>query len=210
MALYEKAIISMGSWSQSGDSISITEKKYMDLSTEELVEVQNPEVIGVISTNILTFTVISKSGYTITFYAVKNGDVSYEDEPTESATLSVKLVAGNMSYEKTFTVYSNTKKAHVEFTDIPVGVTAKVIALVYFDDPDEGRRTYAKGESDEFVINPGSNYAKIKLREYEYENKISYSAYGSLPEQYWKTFNGGILYFNALSDGNYSILGKHY
>ena len=27
MALYEKAIISMGSWSQSGDSISITEKK---------------------------------------------------------------------------------------------------------------------------------------------------------------------------------------
>lgn len=346
MALYEKAIISKGSWSQSGDSISITEKKYMDLSTEELVEVQNPEVIGVISTNILTFTVISKSGYTITFYNVSDKDYPdvdpYEDEPTESATLSVKLVAGNMSYEKTFTVYSNTKKAHVEFTDIPVGATAKVFAMVYFDDPDEGRRTYAKGESDEFVINPGSNYAKIKLREYyggdeppsgvpdaiiegkglydehggsnnrqyllafyrngmyavyeydsipkivdiddsdeilavlesgllisygtytsttekfkytetacydfsnrtykkgtasgdwtlpfvtidfatgsgvmvrfynngnEYENKISYSAYGSLPEQYWKTFNGGILYFNALSDGTYSIFANVY
>ena len=164
MALYEKAIISMGSWSQSGDSINIKETHYLSAASDKLTEVSNPSVIATISENAKYFTVQSNSGYTITFYAVKNGDVSYEDEPTESATLSVKLVAGNMSYEKTFTVYSNTKKAHVEFTDIPVGVTAKVFATVYLDEPHGGQITFAKGESEEFVIQSGPNYAKIIMR----------------------------------------------
>lgn len=167
MALYEKAIISKGSWSQSGDSISITEKKYMDLSTEQLIDVQNPEVIATISMDAAMFSVESKSGYTITFYKVSDYtdiDDPYEEEPVDSAKLSVKLVAGNMSYEKTFTVYSNTKKAHVEFTDIPVGVTAKVFATVYLDEPHGGQITFAKGESEEFVIQSGPNYAKIIMR----------------------------------------------
>ena len=174
MALYEKAIISKGSWSQSGDSISITEKKYMDLSTEQLIDVQNPEVIATISMDTAMFSVTSKSGYTITFYKVSDYtdiDDPYEEEPVDSAKLSVKLVAGNMSYEKTFTVYSNTKKAHVEFTDIPVGVTAKVFATVYLDEPHGGQITFAKGESEEFVIQSGPNYAKIKLREYNGEDE---------------------------------------
>lgn len=174
MALYEKAIISWGSWSQSGDSISITEKKYMDLSTEQLIDVQNPEVIATISMDAAMFSVESKSGYSITFYKVSDYtdiDDPYEEEPVDSAKLSVKLVAGNMSYEKTFTVYSNTKKAHVEFTDIPVGVTAKVFATVYLDEPHGGQITFAKGESEEFVIQSGPNYAKIKLREYNGEDE---------------------------------------
>lgn len=174
MALYEKAIISKGSWSQSGDTISITEKKYMDLSTEQLIDVQNPEVIATISMDTAMFSVTSKSGYTITFYKVSDYtdiDDPYEEEPVDSAKLSVKLVAGNMSYEKTFTVYSNTKKAHVEFSDIPVGVTAKVFATVYLDEPHGGQITFAKGESEEFVIQSGPNYAKIKLREYNGEDE---------------------------------------
>ena len=343
--------ISKGKYTENEGTIYINEEAYYDSSTKEWIKLESASRIGDVPTNNTYFTVLSNSG--IRYYFVSEDyfgddwtdipDVDpYEDEQADSATLSVKLVAGNMSYEKTFTVYSNTKKAHVEFTDIPVGVTAKVIALVYFDDPDEGRLTYAKGESEEFVINPGSNYAKIKLREYyggdeppsgvpeaiiegkglydehggsnnrqyllafyrngmyavyeydsipkivdiddsdeilavlesgllisygtytstnekfkytetvcydfsnrtykkgtasgdwtlpfvtidfatgsgvmvrfynngnEYENKISYSAYGSLPEQYWKTFNGGILYFNALSDGTYSIFANVY
>ena len=166
MALYEKAIISKGSWSQSGDSINIKETHYLSAASDKLTEVSNPSVIATISENAKYFTVQSNSGYTITFYAVNNGDVSYEEEPVDSAKLSVKLVAGNMSYEKTFTVYSNTKKAHVEFSDIPVGVTAKVFATVYLDEPHGGQITFAKGESDEFVIQSGPNYAIIILRDY--------------------------------------------
>ncbi len=167
--------ISKGKYTENEGTIYINEEAYYDSSTKEWIKLESASRIGDVPTNNTYFTVLSNSG--IRYYFVSEDyfgddwtdipDVDpYEDEQADSATLSVKLVAGNMSYEKTFTVYSNTKKAHVEFTDIPVGVTAKVIALVYFDDPDEGRLTYAKGESDEFVINPGSNYAKIKLREY--------------------------------------------
>ncbi len=167
--------ISKGKYTENEGTIYINEEAYYDSSTKEWIKLESASRIGDVPTNNTYFTVLSNSG--IRYYFVSEDyfgddwtdipDVDpYEDEQADSATLSVKLVAGNMSYEKTFTVYSNTKKAHVEFTDIPVGVTAKVIALVYFDDPDEGRRTYAKGESDEFVINHGSNYAKIKLREY--------------------------------------------
>ena len=167
--------ISKGKYTENEGTIYINEEAYYDSSTKEWIKLESASRIGDVPTNNTYFTVLSNSG--IRYYFVSEDyfgddwtdipDVDpYEDEQADSATLLVRLVVGTIAYEKTFTVYSNTKKAHVEFTDLPVGVTAKVIALVYFDDPDEGRLTYAKGESDEFVINPGSNYAKIKLREY--------------------------------------------
>ena len=172
--------ISKGKYTENEGTIYINEEAYYDSSTKEWIKLESASRIGDVPTNNTYFTVLSNSG--IRYYFVSEDyfgddwtdipDVDpYEDEPVDSAKLSVKLVAGNMSYEKTFTVYSNTKKAHVEFSDIPVGVTAKVFATVYLDEPHGGQITFAKGESEEFVIQSGPNYAKIKLREYNGEDE---------------------------------------
>lgn len=167
LALYEDAIVSKGTWAQSGSSILITETHYMSAASGKLTEVSNPSVIATIPQDAKYFTVQSNSGYVITFYTSTKEDDYYDDEPVDSAKLLVRVVVGNIAYEKTLTVYSNTKAAHVEFTDLPVGVTARVSALVYFDHLGEEREIYAKGESEEFVIQAGTNTATINLKLYE-------------------------------------------
>lgn len=166
-SILDPAIVSKGTWTQSGSSILITETHYMSAASGKLTEVSNPSVIATIPQDAKYFTAQSNSRYVITFYTSTKEDDYYDDEPVDSAKLLVRVVAGNIAYEKTLPVYYNTKAAHVEFTDLPVGVTAKVSALVYFDHLGEEREVYAKGESEEFVIQAGTNTATINLRLYE-------------------------------------------
>lgn len=216
LALYEDAIVSEGRWEKSGSSILITETHYRSAAGGDLTPVSNPSVIATIPQDAKYFTVQSNSGYVITFYASTKEDDYYDDEPVDSAKLLVRVVVGNIAYEKTLTVYSNTKAAHVEFTDLPVGVTAKVSALVYFDHFGEEREIYAKGESEEFVIQAGTNSAKIILREYNGEDEppkdVKYNATSHISDEYEdakKIFNG-LLYFYAYSDNTYEIIGDVY
>ncbi len=119
--LYEDATVSKGTWSQSGNQISITEKYYYNATSKSLVETKSPSVIAVINASASTFTVSSQAGYTITFsnynIAQQNdnpygyddpygNDEPYDDPHNQEAVvdvtpkLKVELNVGSKTYEK--------------------------------------------------------------------------------------------------------------
>jgi len=58
------------------------------------------------------------------------------------------------------------QKIIVIYSNISVCLTDKASAMVYFDNENDGSEIYAKGESDDFVIQAGLNSAKIILKKY--------------------------------------------
>ena len=120
-SMYEAATVSKGTWSQSGNQISITEKYYYNATSKSLVETKSPSVIAVINASASTFTVTSQAGYTITFsnynIAQQNdnpyeyddpygNDESYDNPHNQEANvdvtpkLKVELKVGSKTYEK--------------------------------------------------------------------------------------------------------------
>ena len=219
-SILDSAIVSKGTWSQSGDSISITETHYLDAESGELVEVSSPSVTE-ISANDSSFTVPSAFGYSITFYPIPNDNDNDIDIPVHEKTiLMVGLEVGGKNYVKIINFdeqLSKTKKLIITYSDMPLGQTAKATAMLYIEFYGE-KEILAKGESDKFVIQAGLNSAKIIMREYNGEDEpfeeedIEYNAISYISDEYEdakKIFNGS-LYFNAYSDNTYEIIGDVY
>ena len=141
-SLYDSAAISKGKWTQSGNSISITETHYLDSASGTLKEVSNPSVIATVSTNDHTFTVTSNAGVSLTFYDeegmsninpyggdIWNGEGNGEGNKEENnqnnqnnqnnkpspAKLSVELKAGSRTYDK-----------DIELVEVEVGLFGKL------------------------------------------------------------------------------------
>ncbi len=138
-SLYDSAAISKGTWTQSGNSISITETHYLDSASGTLKEVSNPSVIATVSTNEHTFTVTSNAGVSLTFYDeegmsninpyggdIWNGEGNGEGNKEENnqnnqnnkpspAKLSVELKAGGRTYDK-----------DIEIVEVEVGLFGKL------------------------------------------------------------------------------------
>ena len=66
-SIFDDALVSKGTWTQSGDNITITETHYRDASREELMPVDKASPVT-ISLSASTFTIDSKAGYKIQFY----------------------------------------------------------------------------------------------------------------------------------------------
>lgn len=164
--------VSKGTWKDSNDIIYINENGYFDSTAKKWVTMSSPKQIGTITADSDSFSIVSESGVT---YLISK-DVRYlssewneENKTTETTKTSkkqlvVSLTVGNTIYEKTLFSESGIKKASVTFSDLTVGLIAKVKVVVYSNDNEEDWRIYAQGESPEFKIEPGNNSTTIKLK----------------------------------------------
>ena len=214
--ILEPAIVSKGTWVQNVSSIDITETDYKTESSTDFITVpeNDQSVIATIPQDAQSFVAESHAGFSITFY-YSNGQsdiIIPKDETEVYPKLQVRVTAGNIIYEKTLPVKTGIKKASVTFNDLPVGLSAKASAIVYYMDDDESWQIFAKGESPEFVIKAGNNKANIILKKTNSSKDIDdsndfpfYSGKTTLNQEYWQYFNGGWLYFNTNPDGTYSI-----
>ena len=222
-SILNPAIVSKGTWEEKDSEILITETHYKSSASSDLIKVSNPIAIATISEDASSFSVPSASGYSINFFASPdNPEIDIPDIKEENyPKLMVGVEVGGKNYVKLITIDERialTKKIVVTYSDMPVGLTAKATAIMYFDDPYEGKQIFAKGESEEFVIQTGINSAKIILREYNggdeppVEEKILYSATSHISEEYpeAKLIFNGTLYFMAYSDNTYEIKGDVY
>lgn len=222
-SILNPAIVSKGTWKQNDSEILITETHYKSAASGNLIKVEKPTVNATISEDASSFSVPSASGYSINFFASPdNPEIDIPDIKEENyPKLMVGLEVGGKNYVKLITIDERialTKKIVVTYSDMPVGLTAKATAIMYFDDPYEGKQIFAKGESEEFVIQTGINSAKIIMHEYNggdeppVEEKILYSATSHISEEYpeAKLIFNGTLYFMAYSDNTYEIKGDVY
>ena len=222
-SILNPAIVSKGTWKEKDSEILITETHYKSAASGDLIKVEKPTVNATISEDASSFSVPSASGYSINFFtSPDNPEIDIPDIKEENyPKLMVGVEVGGKNYVKLITIDERialTKKIVVTYSDMPVGLTAKATAIMYFDDPYEGKQIFAKGESEEFVIQTGINSAKIILREYNggdeppVEEKILYSATSHISEEYpeAKLIFNGTLYFMAYSDNTYEIKGDVY
>ena len=204
-SILNPAIVSKGTWEEKDSEILITETHYKSAASGDLIKVEKP------------------TGYSINFFtSPDNPEIDIPDIKEENyPKLMVGVEVGGKNYVKLITIDERialTKKIVVTYSDMPVGLTAKATAIMYFDDPYEGKQIFAKGESEEFVIQTGINSAKIILREYNggdeppVEEKILYSATSHISEEYpeAKLIFNGTLYFMAYSNNTYEIKGDVY
>ncbi len=164
--------VSKGTWKDSNDIIYINENGYFDYTAKKWVTMSSPKQIGTITADSDSFSIVSESGVT---YLISK-DVRYlssewneeneinETTKTSKKQLVVSLTVGNTIYEKTLFSESGIKRASVTFSDLTVGLIAKVKVVVYSNDNEEDWRIYAQGESPEFKIEPGNNSTTIKLK----------------------------------------------
>ena len=84
-SIFDDALVSKGTWTQSGDNITITETHYRDASREELMPVDKASPVT-ISLSASTFTIDSKAGYKIQFYktSANNPDGNIPDLDDDS------------------------------------------------------------------------------------------------------------------------------
>lgn len=222
-SILNPAIVSKGTWEEKDSEILITETHFKNAESSDLIEVENPTVNATISETASSFSVPSASGYSINFFASSdNPEIDIPDIKEENyPKLMVGLEVGGKNYVKLITIDERialTKRIVVTYSDMPVGLTAKATAIMYFDDPYEGKQIFAKGESEEFVIQTGINSAKIIMHEYNggdeppVEEKILYSATSHISEEYpeAKLIFNGTLYFMAYSNNTYEIKGDVY
>ena len=182
-AFYEQAIVSKGNWSKSGNLISISETYFYDLQTGSLSQSASPLAIN-ISLDSLFFNIRSQSGVSLTFFneslidlpddeVEKTDDKQNTEETTESQensdknlSIVVTLTAGDKNYEKTIDVKENDLHGSksISFNNLTVGLNAKVTIVVYEVQSDGKQTEYAKGESNDFVVQSGINTTTIKIK----------------------------------------------
>lgn len=182
-AFYEKAIVSKGNWSQSGNLISISETYFYDLQTGSLSQSASPLAIN-ISLDSLFFNIRSQSGVSLTFFneslinllddEVENSDDKQNTEETtesqensdKNLSIVVTLTAGDKNYEETIVVKETDLHGSksISFNNLTVGLNAKVTIVVYEVQSDGKQTEYAKGESNDFVVQSGINTTTIKIK----------------------------------------------
>lgn len=182
-AFYEKAIVSKGNWSKSGNLISISETHFFDLQQESLVQSASPKAMT-ISLDSPCFYISSQSGVSLTFFnesvidllddEVENSDDKQNTEETtesqeksdKNLSIVVTLTAGDKNYEKTIAVKETDLHGSksISFNNLTVGLNAKVTIVVYEVQSDGEQTEYAKGESNDFVVQSGINTTTIKIK----------------------------------------------
>lgn len=176
-AFYEKAIVSKGNWSKSGNLISISETHFFDLEQESLVQSASPKAMT-IPLDSPGFYISSQSGVSLTFFNEsvidqldKESEVSddtKEDDKTteENFSIVVSLNVGGKVYEKTIDVNESALKGSktVDFNNLTVGLTAKASVIIYKGSSSDDKKIYAQGEGSEFVIQSGNNPTTIKIK----------------------------------------------
>ncbi len=182
-AFYEQAIVSKGNWSKSGNLISISETYFYDLQTGSLSQSASPLAIN-ISLDSLFFNIRSQSGVSLTFFneslinllddEVENSDDKQNTEETtesqensdKNLSIVVTLTAGDKNYEKTIVVKETDLHGSksISFNNLTVGLNAKVTIVVYEVQSDGEQTEYAKGESNDFVVQSGINTTTIKIK----------------------------------------------
>ena len=190
-AFYEQAIVSKGNWSKSGNLISISETYFYDLQTGSLSQSASPLAIN-ISLDSLFFNIRSQSGVSLTFFneslinllddEVENSDDKQNtEETTESQETSdknlsivVTLTAGDKNYEKTIAVKETDLHGSksISFNNLTVGLNAKVTIVIYEVQSDGKQTEYAKGESNDFVVQSGINTTTIKIKKVDKKDEI--------------------------------------
>lgn len=185
-AFYEKAIVSKGNWSQSGNAISISETHFFDLQQESLVQSASPKAM-IITLDSPGFYISSQSGVSLTFFnesvidqldkeSEVSDDTNEDDKTTEKSeqdiideenfSIVVSLNVGGKVYEKTIDVNESALKDSktVDFNNLTVGLTAKASVVIYKVSSSDDKKIYAQGEGSEFVIQSGNNPTTIKIK----------------------------------------------